>query len=688
MTRIAVVLVMLGHASVSLAQPAASSGADRLVTLRGRVVTEGDRPAPVRGASIAVAASGRTIDLVHSDGQGRFVAQVPERSAYLLRVAKAGFVTATVSPPSSVRVAAEAPFEIALTRGGVITGRVRGQRGEPLPNVTVRALRVASTSGSTAPGASEATSQTDDFGEYRLSGLAPGTYSVRVSGTAKGMDGAAAPVVFSPSAQGRADLLEALKILDNAPEPADVLVDVASGEAASVVHDGVVAGRAITVFIGKPGTQSAATSALMAPAPVRGGVVSGTVLDDFGEPVEGVSVELRPIRLQSGGGAMSPGLDARRTDDLGRFRLFGIPPGTYYLASQPGLGEGFPAYAPVYYPGRAMLADAAVLSVEDDRELPGMNLTFALSRPTSVRGIVVDATGQPLVGSVVLAASLPAGVVSLPGPDASIAADGTFELLNVAAGDYVVQATGKGSTGGREFGLVHVNVTGPDVGPVVISTSPGSKVAGRVSFEGNDPTSPVRALGLSVSPADPAYTPARSVYEGGFIDTDRRFEFTGLIGPGRFALEGAPSGWWLESVTIDGIDVTDMPVTFGAQDHRDVVAVIATNGGRVDGRVTGPQGPSFLRQSVAVFSIDESRWFYRSRHLRLARVAPDGRFSVSGLPPGEYWIAARETAFEEGAYTSWQHTDFLTGLIPGAQRIRLVDGDRTLVDLRLARPPR
>jgi hypothetical protein len=287
-----------------------------------------------------------------------------------------------------------------------------------------------------------------------------------------------------------------------------------------------------------------------------------------------------------------------------------------------------------------------------------------------------------------MAADLPAGVVSLPGPGASIAEDGTFELRGVAGGDYVLQATGKGSAGGREFGLTRVSVTGSDVGGVVISTSSGSHVSGRVSFEGNASHLPGRSFGLSVSPADPAFTPARTVYEGGFVDKDGRFEMTGLIGRGRFALEGAPAGWWLKSVTIGDEDVTDRAVTFGEQDHGSVAVVIATTGGRIEGRVTGLQAPPFLRTSVAVFSTDEARWFYRSRFLRLARIAPDGRFTVSGLPPGEYWISASETTFEEGAFTSWQHADFLRGLIQTARRIRIVDGGRTQVDLRLPRPPR
>jgi hypothetical protein len=679
--RLGVALAILAYTAASAQLPPPQPPMpDRLVVLRGRVVTAGDRPSPVRRATIDVIADGRTIEIVYSDSQGRFEARVPAGAPFTLAASKPGFARARLSPPL-IEATPETPIDVPLTRGGVITGRLRGQQGEPVANITVRARRVTSSADAAQGAATEASAVSDDLGEFRISGLVPGSYSVGVVGWMPRAAPSSDPltIVVPPGMLAP----PSLRMLDDTPPPVDVLVDVASGREASTVFDGVVGGQ-VVIVADKPGAPGRRAQIASTGIAASGGVVSGTVLDEFGEPVEGVDVELRPITLHGGGGALGAAATTRRTDDLGRFRLFGVLSGTYYLAVVPALVGGASRFAPIYYPGRAALSDAFSVAVEDGQELNGLSLTFSLLSTSRVRGLVLDASGQPLSGSVVLASVLPVGVVSLPGFSSSIAADGGFELTNVPDGDYVLQATGLGASRSREFGLAHVRVTSSGAEGIVISTSPGSRLTGRVVVEGDAANRNRRSsLGISVSPADPAYTPARTVYEGGFIDAEGRFDMSGLIGPGRFALEGAPPGWWLRSVTIGGVDVTDTGVTFGADDYRDVTAVIATDGGVIEGRVTGAPMRAQFRMSVAVFPLDEGRWFYRSRHLRLVRVNPDGRYSVSGLPPGEYWIAACETTFEEGAHTSWQHPAFLMGLLPTARRVRMVDRATARLDLRL-----
>ena len=713
MSHLALALSMLACASLSVAQqplPAqqppsqqpAPPVVEQLVALRGRVVAA-ETAEPLRGARVTVIAAGRSQDPVFTDGRGAFDARVPVSSAYSLSVAKAGFVTSTASPPAARASGRDATFEIALARGGAIAGSVRDQSGKPVPNVRVRVHRVASSSTSVSP-AADVTSQTDDLGEYRIGGLAAGRYTVRAFGSAT-----ESSVFIRGQTTSALDLERVKGAVEDTLAPDDVTVQVTGGETASITHS-VSASQRMSVAFDPSGKTavaflSADPSAVkflvadLSTTVVKGGIVTGTVLDAFGDPVEGAAVELRPFRIEGGRGTLTAGIGTRRTDDRGRFRLFNVPAGSYYLALT-GLEPEAANAAAVYYPGRSLLSDAVAISVEDEQELAGLDLTFAVLRTARIRGVVLDAAGQQgLTGGVTLAARIASGIVSLPVPEASIARDGSFEIPRVAPGDYILQAVGKGSSGVREFGLAHVNMTGVDLDSIVVSTSSGSRVTGRVAFEGSAPTVRVPSLGLSVSPADPAYGPMVTVYTGGFVGDDGRFDLIGLVGPGRFALEGAPNGWWLKSVTIGGVDVTDAPVTFDTGEHNAAV-VIATTGGRIEGRITSDSecrrddrigrvsagGICFWHGvSVAVFPSDASRWFYRSRHLRLVRVAPDGSFSVSGLPPGEYWVAATATGFEEGAYGSWQHPEFFAGLRQHARLARLEEGRRTAVDLALAR---
>ena len=156
---------------------------------------------------------------------------------------------------------------------------------------------------------------------------------------------------------------------------------------------------------------------------------------------------------------------------------------------------------------------------------------------------------------------------------------------------------------------------------------------------------------------------------------------------------------------MDGRDVTDDAVVFGARDYADVEVLISDGSGRIEGRVLidpdtalpsfeqarrdlglPPQSPDGVRSpyAVVVFPVNSGRWFYRSRYLRLGSSLLDGRFRMSGLPPGEYWVAAVRTRFMENAYGAWQDAEFFTGLLPNAQRVRIADGEAIEVEIRPA----
>jgi hypothetical protein len=63
-----------------------------------------------------------------------------------------------------------------------------------------------------------------------------------------------------------------------------------------------------------------------------------------------------------------------------------------------------------------------------------------------------------------------------------------------------------------------------------------------------------------------------------------------------------------------------------------------------------------------------------------ARPASDGRYRVTGLPPGEYYISAATDVEEGELYES----SFLNLLVTGAFKITLGDGEKKVQDLRLS----
>src|SRR5688500_8773707 len=67
----------------------------------------------------------------------------------------------------------------------------------------------------------------------------------------------------------------------------------------------------------------------------RGGVLGGRITDEFGEPVANASVLALRYGYAGGARRMQPaGQNARdTTDDQGQFRLFGLPPGDYFVSA-------------------------------------------------------------------------------------------------------------------------------------------------------------------------------------------------------------------------------------------------------------------------------------------------------------------------------------------------------------------
>jgi protocatechuate 3,4-dioxygenase beta subunit len=109
--------------------------------------------------------------------------------------------------------------------------------------------------------------------------------------------------------------------------------------------------------------------------------IAGVVLDEHGEPLEAAPVWLFESRFVNGerrleevrGNAVAGVANASDvTDDLGQFRLFGLLPGTYYLAAGPpgrpetsARRQGQNVATPTLYPGTLTLAGAQPITVAE-----------------------------------------------------------------------------------------------------------------------------------------------------------------------------------------------------------------------------------------------------------------------------------------------------------------------------------
>jgi hypothetical protein len=111
----------------------------------------------------------------------------------------------------------------------------------------------------------------------------------------------------------------------------------------------------------------------------------------------------------------------------------------------------------------------------------------------------------------------------------------------------------------------------------------------------------------------------------------------------------------------------------------------STAGGSIAGHVTDAHAKPVDTYSVVVFPTDRKVWSADSRVVKFARPAQDGGFEVTGLPPGEYWVAAVEAIQGDQGARDFAKPEVLTALSSRATRVILADHDRYMTVLRLIR---
>ena len=421
------------------------------------------------------------------------------------------------------------------------------------------------------------------------------------------------------------------------------------------------------------------------------GIVTGRVFDEYGDTVQGAKVEVLQLRYE-GGRRRLVGMTAlgSATDDYGSYRLFGLRAGQYIVSAEVGSAVAvadLPGYARTLFPGTLVAAHAQLVTVGPG-EVTGIDFGLVRTPSATVAGRFVNAKDEPTGGSLQLLPSQHSlSVMGVPA-GARIYSDGRFEFPNVAPGEYVIQGY-RGRTNNwteGEFGAVHVTVTDGDVRGVVVRTSLGSSIRGRIVFEpslGSSLPNPWD-VGLSPIPVDYDLSPQNN-FASANVQPDGSFVIDGINGPRRLEVVTAPAGWVLKEIRAGGITVTDQVLPFGTADEslRDVEVVLTDRVSELIGSIRDDRARPMAAATIIVFSTDRSHWYPRSRYVQRERTEADGSFSMSGLPAGQYYAAPVRSVPTDGD-EAWQEPAFLESLIPGAVSVLIGDGGRATANFRLS----
>ena len=436
---------------------------------------------------------------------------------------------------------------------------------------------------------------------------------------------------------------------------------------------------------------AAATLAKLDVALPRAGAVNGRVVDEAAEPVANARVSVQRYGFNRGQRQLVNVGNVATTDDLGAFRVHGLPAGEYFLSAVPPTGPFMAAtddragYTRTYYPDALSVSQATRLTVRPGEDVRELLVAMTPTRMVTLSGTAVDSAGKPLAKAVGALRERPNRMALARTFTVS---DGTWKATGVLPGDYVLsvqwmesfeQVAVTGSTRGmkREFADLPITVTGQNVSGIHLVTSPAGIAAGRLRFEGDPPAPAVLASAYVHGVDATGYEPAASAR----IAADGTFRLEGLDGERVFRVsEELSRSWIIKAVSLKGQDVTDTPVSTPLGVTVAGLEITLTRAAaEVSGTVTDAKGAPATEYVVVMFPPVPERWGTHSRLIKTARPDSQGRFAITHLPAESYLVAAVEFA-EPGEETS---PEFLEALKANADKLTLAEGEKKTITLKL-----
>jgi hypothetical protein len=448
----------------------------------------------------------------------------------------------------------------------------------------------------------------------------------------------------------------------------------------------------------------------------RGAVITGMVVNAIGEPAEDAGVVALRRRVVRG----EPQLEEEKsatTDDRGVYRIWGLPPGDYVVATtprfrhdvqnlrettasdvrwatgqlQPGAGSSGRAplpeaqpvgFAPVFFPGAINALDGTVITLSAGEERLGINFPIRLVPMLTIEGTVANADGTA-PGEVSLY-MMPAGTA----PDLGFSslretAGARFRFEGVTPGDYVVVARTEGAR--LMWATATVNAYG-NVSGLGLTLQPGLTVSGRVVFAGTKPAPDFTTVRVRIEPI-PGTQRLSFEPDPATVKADGRFEIPNLV-PGKYRLsagvgEGPPTqdaAWVLASVVANQRNVTDLPLEIApAGNVTDAVVTLTDRSSQLVGTLQDAArrpAPDFY---VIAFPADRRFWIRGSRRIQSVRPATDGSFLFRALPPGEYLLAALTDVEPD----EWFDPAFLAQLAGVTIPVTIAEGETKVQDLKI-----
>ena len=675
------------------------------------VITAEGTGSPVRRASVTATApelrGGRT---TMTNDQGQFSFNALPAGRYTVNASKPGYLQIPFGakkagrPGTPIQLAAGQKMEkanIAIPKGGVITGIVVDDNGEVTPRTQVRAMRFVMRTGERTL-QQAGTAMTDDRGQYRIFGLQPGDYLVSAVpqnqnigdlrqtvmaevesllqaaqagdlGALAGQGGGGPGGGGGRGGGGRGGGLAGIDVQalmgGRGGGPGGGFLAQAQ-ELQSMLDQQDAAQNVLYAPVYFPGTPtpSAASPVTLAVAEERAGVdfrlalvptakIEGHVAAQDGTMPQGTQISLTPI--DSADMPPVPGVSTNqaRVNQEGNFTFRDIPPGRYRVMAR---GMVRDPNAPAQDQGRGGRGGFGgqgggpggrggpgqiqqVLWGAADIEVNGTDLkgiTISLQEGMTITGrITFDAAGVPSPPD------LSGTRINLT--QRGVQVGGEMGFIPPAVVDAQGNFTIKGVLPGKYSVNANVNAGGGRGGAGAVPVAGGGAAGGAA---------------------------------GGGRGGGGRGGGGAAVGGVAGATGTTTTNWILKSVVANGKDALDFGLVVEPNQNLQTTITFGDKTQELSGVIQDTAGNPTADYTIIVFGSDKNYWVPQARRIQSSRPGTDGKFTFRNLPPGDYRLTA-VTDVEPG---EWFDPAFLSQLVNVSIPVSLRDGEKKTQDIKVS----
>lgn len=396
----------------------------------------------------------------------------------------------------------------------------------------------------------------------------------------------------------------------------------------------------------------------------RLGVISGMVLDENGEGMPHFPVRaIRAAADRLSGPVSYRGV----SDDRGYYRIPGLKPGEYYVASAENGAPGGGNYLPTYHPGVLDRSQSPRVRVEIDSETPAIAIRAIAGDLLTLSGVVKSPDGAMNPSNVSLHLFLDEN-----SRDAHPAANGSFQFRSLAPGTYTLAALTEGGDGPPLAAYQRVELF-QDAAGLTVSLAPAPEISLSLDAGPGAALPPGQILVMLSRVENYGRATPRQATPG---DGEGRFE-SGPLLPGEWRpFLVTPEEYFVDDILVEG---KSSPGGIGLMpgDAKAVRIKLGRNPGSISGRVLDEKGRIVPAAFAICHPLDE-RNRLRLAGYRKMQADEKGQYRFGGLPPGDYVVAAVSFVPDE-------LEDLLPLLRAGTRPARIEPGSKIERDLAVSR---